>query len=221
MKGWRVPTDTHISEGLEIVLGQLGKAITAGKYWRWFAGGCLLVVGLGVLVLAVLVLKMQPREVPKYIIVNSDTGEVRAIGSLPELITLPANAVAAKVEAFVEDLRSISDSQEATKAAWRRLYHQVTKEEGRPKLEKAEAEWQPTLQRKPVFVKILRTLAREPTRYDVVWQEARFNDKRILEETVTYSGQFVFKLQVPRTKEEQKDAPLGMFFYHWAWGPGA
>jgi type IV secretion system protein VirB5 len=116
----------------------------------------------------------------------------------------------------VKDLRGISTDIEKNKEAWRGLQHKVSKE-GKTLLAQYEAEWKPLEQKEPVLIKIITTVKRTDTTYDVRWQEKRYNKNLEWVDTSTWSGNFTFTLQRPSTEEERQASPWGIFFHVWNW----
>jgi type IV secretory pathway TrbF-like protein len=201
----------HPEAGMEERLGVIERVANAGRAWR---RATFTLLGLGGLSLLVHVYAFS-RPGEKFAVIEIDTcgGQSRVVGPLPTHLSFRQVAINRVLQDFVLDLRGISTDIEITKAQWRRLRDQVTPE-GAQLLLQTEVEAQPLARRDSVVVKIIRVQAREPTRYDVRWQENRYSPKGELVEGKVYGGLFTFEWGTPR-----EAAPLGMFFRQWQVGP--
>jgi type IV secretory pathway TrbF-like protein len=209
--------ETHSLEGMALRDADLYKSHAAGKYWRWSTWGALGL--LGVSILGNVYLGQLPKWKTHYVQIDRCHGDVRVIGAIPDLVTLPQLAVNKTVRAFVDGLRSISVDEELTKQHWRALEHQLTPK-GRQRFLSYQHQYDPLRRKDPVTLDNLQVFPRTATTYYVRWTEQVFSGtsaRRELLSTTNYAGLFTLERREPRTQEERDHAPLGLFFDDWHW----
>lgn len=203
-------TTSHPALGMQERMGVIDRVANGGRAWRRATFQCLGLLGCSLLIHAY----AFTRPMERFATVELDTcgGESRVVGPLPTRLTFRQVNIDYILERFVQDMRGISSDIESTKAQWRRLREQVTPA-GAQLLNQTEAELQPLQHKGAVVVKVIRIQLRDGTRYDVRWQETRYNANGELAGPPTqWGGLFTFTWDTPR-----RGAPLGMLFTLWEW----
>ena len=200
---------------------RLGSARVQARNWRLMALGCLganLVLGLG------LIYQSTKAVVVPYVVEISTAGEVRSVGPAQVLYRPTQAAMEYQVREFVRTIRGLATDPVVVRERWLQAYAW-----GTPRAANLLNDY--ARERDPfgkvgkisIAVDVQRILALTDTSFDVRWVETTYDERGVKKEQHAYSGIFGLIVKAPKTEQDLRANPLGLYIDSFAitsTGPG-
>lgn len=208
--------NTPALEGRRYRTDLLGEQAALASTWQRVAYG--LAGGLGLLILVLWHLAIQPRDMPVFIAVETATGQMQVVES-GEAVPLRDDTIVWVLRTFVEVLRRVSPDKDRMQQEWKALFQKVTPR-GFQTLSAYAVETNPLIVSGEVRVEVTRVLRQSGQTYDIRWRETSYDDQGTRKETHTYSGLFTWerrKVGIRVSREARQANPAGILLDTWSW----
>lgn len=187
------------------------------QVWRWqlCTAATLLLAALSIVGL---IMQSHKARVVAYIVEVDMQGLPRVVTQATETYTVKRASYEAQARTFITNMRALPTDPRVVQANWLHAYHVLTPRA--QNLFKTLAQEEPRYKdvgTKVVDVEITRIVAASENTLDVTWNERTLDKHLNTTQTVVYSGLLTFVLLPPKTDEEMRNNPLGIWIDHFNW----
>ncbi len=193
---------------------RIGSARVQAKNWRLMAL-CLLIFCLCLFV--ALLWQVQRGHVIPYVVEVADVGSVRSVGTADQNYTPNDKQIAFHISAFVSNIRSLSADPIVVRKNWLKAYAYVT-DKAAARLSEHARKNDPFSQvgKRTISVDVTSVVRASPKSFQVRWIETSFLNGH-QETKNSFTGLFTIRLHAPKTHEDLKANPLGIYIEAMNW----
>lgn len=193
---------------------RIGSARVQAKNWRLMAFGCLLMAtGLSVGV----VWQAGRSTITPYVVEVDTFGEARRVGPATEAYSPTDAQIAWHLARFIENVRSLSIDPIVVRQNWLSAYDYATSEAANTLNEYArDTDPFASVGERSITVEITSVIRSSPDSFDVRWREEEFVNGT-LAATSRHRAVLTVIIKQPRTDEELRKNPLGIFVHALNW----
>ena len=210
------PLDESYQQARQAWDDRLGTALSHARNWRLMAFAEALLLAL---VLAAYIHKASQASVMPYLIEVADAGQVvRPLGPPPAGYTPQSAWIQVQITEWIRRVRALPTDPVVLREQWVQAYRCVT-EKGRALLTTYAQNHDPFAQLKKLMitVHVLSVVPLSATSYQVQWEESLFNAAGQTLGTPRFTGIVAIVLRPPRTEEEVRANPLGVYVDAFSW----
>lgn len=208
------PVETPYHRAAQVWDDRIGSARVQARSWRLMAFAC---AGVAALAVGGFIWSELDTHIATYVVPVDRYGRPGRI-ELADRVYAPSAAEAGYfVAEFVQLVRSKSTDPVVLRQNWTRAYGFVSGD-AQATLSAHAREHDPfaVLGQQAVSVEIVSVLPRSPTSYQVQWRETVF-EQGAAQVPTRWTGLFTVAVRQPRTEEQLRANPLGVFITSFQW----
>lgn len=195
---------------------RIGHGRVQAKNWRLIA---IITACSNIILIIGMVILTTRSYIHPYVVEVDKTGSVRAAGIVTTIeYDPPQAAVKHFLASFVTNIRSVPNDPVLLRKQWLTAYHFVTSK-GRNYLTNFAQEMDPfTVQQQQwISVDVTSVTQVSDTTYQIEWRETMTSKEGVSAATARYTGMFAVMFHTPKTEEEIRINPLGLYITTFYW----
>lgn len=205
---------TPYQKATEVWDQRIGSAWAEARGWRLMAFFCL---GIVLMIGTALIWQSLSSRITPYVVEVADSGSVRAVGNATESYNPSDAQIAYHLSDFIRNMRSIAIDPVVVRENWLKAYAYVT-DRGALVLNEYARAHDPfqRIGERSITVEVTSVVRASDTSFQVKWREAAF-DHGSLATTETYTAILSLVLQHPKSVDELRKNPLGIYVHGFNW----
>lgn len=206
--------ETPYQKAAQVWDERIGSARVQARNWRLMAFGCLVMAtGLSIGV----VWQAGRSTITPYVVEVDSFGEARRVGPATEAYSPTDAQVAWHLARFIENVRSLSIDPIVVRQNWLSAYDYATSEAANTLNDYArDTDPFASVGERSITVEITSVIRSSPDSFDVRWREEEFVNGT-LAATSRHRAVLTVIIKQPRTDEELRKNPLGIFVHALNW----
>ncbi|MBL4574487.1 MAG: conjugal transfer protein TrbF [Opitutaceae bacterium] len=205
---------TPYQKAAEIWDQRIGSARAQARNWRLMAFFCL---GFVMMMSLALIWQSLSSRITPYVVEVADSGSVRAVGNATESYSPSDAQIAYHLSSFIKNMRSIAIDPVVVRENWLKAYDYVT-DRGALVLNEYARDHDPfeRIGERSIAVEVTSVVRASDTSFQIKWREA-VHENGSLVATETYTAILSLILQQPKTIDQLRKNPLGIYVHGFNW----